>query len=83
MTNLEDAALPTTTPEERKRLLSFVICGGGPTGIEMAAEIFDVLNEEVGKYFPKLLRKEISVHVIQSRDHILNTYSEKISEYAG
>ena len=49
----------------------------------MAAEIFDVLNEEVGKYFPKLLRKEISVHVIQSRDHILNTYSEKISEYAG
>ncbi|TIA92319.1 hypothetical protein E3P99_00637 [Wallemia hederae] len=82
MQNLEAAALPTTSVEERKRLLSFVICGGGPTGIEMAAEIFDVLNEEVGKYFPKLLRKEISVHVIQSRDHILNTYSEKISEYA-
>ncbi|TIC65546.1 putative DNA topoisomerase [Wallemia mellicola] len=82
MQNLEAAALPTTSQEERKRLLSFVICGGGPTGIEMAAEIFDVLNEEVGKYFPKLLRKEISVHVIQSRDHILNTYSEKISEYA-
>lgn len=31
------ASLPTTTPEERKRLLSFVVCGGGPTGVEAAA----------------------------------------------
>src|SRR5579871_4146247 len=35
--NFETASLPTTTPEERKRLLSFVICGGGPTGVETAA----------------------------------------------
>jgi NADH dehydrogenase FAD-containing subunit len=32
--------------------------------------------------YPKLLGAEVKVHVIQSRDHILNTYSEKISEYA-
>lgn len=31
------ASLPTTTPDERKRLLSFVVCGGGPTGVETAA----------------------------------------------
>lgn len=31
---------------------------------------------------PKVLSEDISVHIIQSRDHILNTYSEKISEYA-
>jgi NADH dehydrogenase FAD-containing subunit len=35
--NFELASLPTTTPEDRKRLLSFVICGGGPTGVETAA----------------------------------------------
>ena len=35
--NFELASLPTTSPEERKRLLSFVICGGGPTGVETAA----------------------------------------------
>ena len=35
--NFEIASLPTTTPEERKRLLSFVVCGGGPTGVETAA----------------------------------------------
>ena len=31
------ASLPSTTEEERKRLLSFVVCGGGPTGVETAA----------------------------------------------
>ena len=80
--NLEIAALPTTTEEERKRLLSFVVCGGGPTGVETAAEISDMINEDVFDYFPKVLRAQAQVHLIQSREHILNTYSEKISEYA-
>ncbi|KAJ1022881.1 hypothetical protein NDA13_004931 [Ustilago tritici] len=80
--NLEVASLPTTTPEERKRLLSFVVCGGGPTGVETAAEISDMINEDVFDYFPKVLRAQAQVHLIQSREHILNTYSEKISEYA-
>lgn len=80
--NLEIASLPTTTPEERKRLLSFVVCGGGPTGVETAAEISDMINEDVFDYFPKILRSQAQVHLIQSREHILNTYSEKISEYA-
>ena len=35
--NFEMASLPSTTEEERKRLLSFVVCGGGPTGVETAA----------------------------------------------
>ena len=35
--NFEAASQPIITPEERKRLLSFVVCGGGPTGIETAA----------------------------------------------
>ena len=80
--NLEEACLPTTSDEERRRLLSFVVCGGGPTGVEFAAELFDLLNEDLGRNFPKLLRNEISVHVIQSRGHILNTYDEALSEYA-
>jgi NADH:ubiquinone reductase (H+-translocating) len=79
---MELACLPTTTDEERRRLLSFVICGGGPTGVEFAAELYDLLNEDLRKSFPKILRNEISVHVIQSRSHILNTYDEALSKYA-
>ncbi|CEP19644.1 hypothetical protein [Parasitella parasitica] len=80
--NVEKACLPTTSPEERKRLLSFVICGGGPTGVEFAAEMSDWINEDLVKWFPKLVREDISIHIIQSRDHILNTFDSKISEYA-
>ncbi|RFU73992.1 nadh dehydrogenase [Trichoderma arundinaceum] len=80
--NLELACLPTTSDEERKRLLSFVVSGGGPTGVEFAAELFDLLNEDLTRHFPRLLRNEISVHIIQSRGHILNTYDETVSKYA-
>ncbi|OOF98639.1 hypothetical protein ASPCADRAFT_204419 [Aspergillus carbonarius ITEM 5010] len=80
--NMELACLPTTSDEERKRLLSFVVCGGGPTGVEFAAELFDLLNEDLLHSFPKILRNEISVHIIQSRSHILNTYDEALSRYA-
>lgn len=79
---MELACLPTTSDEERKRLLSFVVCGGGPTGVEFAAELFDLLNEDLLYSFPKILRNEISVHIIQSRSHILNTYDEALSKYA-
>ncbi|KAJ7047122.1 hypothetical protein C8F04DRAFT_1062771 [Mycena alexandri] len=82
MDNFEAASLPTTSPEERKRLLSFVVCGGGPTGVETAAEIYDFCQEDIMAYYPKICREEVSIHVIQSREHILNTYSEAISNYA-
>jgi len=82
MHNFELACLPTTSDEERKRLLSFVVSGGGPTGVEFAAELFDLLNEDLTLHFPRLLRNEISVHLIQSRSHILNTYDEQVSRYA-
>ncbi|KIW64284.1 hypothetical protein PV04_09230 [Phialophora macrospora] len=80
--NLELACLPTTTDEERRRLLSFVVSGGGPTGVEFAAELYDMLNEDLLYSFPRILRNEVSVHVIQSRGHILNTYDEALSIYA-
>jgi len=82
MDRFEQAVVPTVTDEERRRLLSFVVCGGGPTGVEFAAELWDMINEDLCDYFPKVLRNEVSVHIIQSRDHILNTYDKTISQYA-
>lgn len=82
LSNFEQACLPTTTDDERKQLLSFVVCGAGPTGVEVAAEIFDLINEDLPRLYPKILRQEVSIHIIQSRSHILNTYDSAISEYA-
>lgn len=48
--NFEEACLPSTSDEDRKRLLSFVVCGGGPTGVEFAAELSDMIHEDLARY---------------------------------
>lgn len=50
MDNFERACLPTTSEEERKELLSFVVAGGGPTGVEFASELFDMMQEDLSPY---------------------------------
>ena len=50
MDNFEKACLPTTTDEERKQLLSFVVAGGGPTGVEFASEVYDMMQEDLTPY---------------------------------
>jgi NADH:ubiquinone reductase (non-electrogenic) len=45
--NLERASLPHVLKEEQKRLLSFLVVGGGPTGVEVAAELQDFLVHDV------------------------------------
>lgn len=80
--NFETAAQPTCSEEERQRLLSFVVCGGGPTGVELAAEIYDLLKEDFSKNYPTALLNYASVHIVQSRGSILNTYDADIAKYA-
>ncbi|KAJ3417017.1 hypothetical protein HDV05_007499 [Chytridiales sp. JEL 0842] len=75
----EEAALPTVSDEERKRLLTFVIAGGGPTGVEFAAELHDFVKEDLATYYPNL---PVNLTVVQGSDHILNTYAKSISEMA-
>lgn len=50
MDNFEKACLPMTTDEERKELLSFVVAGGGPTGVEFASELADMIQEDLIPY---------------------------------
>lgn len=82
MDNFELASLPTVSVEEKKKLLHFVIVGGGPTGVEVAAEIADLVRDDLIHLFPELCQKYVHVSLVQSGDHILNTYDEKISIYA-
>ncbi|KAI3439031.1 hypothetical protein D9Q98_001441 [Chlorella vulgaris] len=76
----ERAALPQTTPEERRKLLSFVIVGGGPTGVEVAAELHDLITEDLVKLYPDEVR-DASIRVIELMDHVLSMYDRAISQY--
>ncbi|KAJ2786575.1 hypothetical protein GGI15_001413 [Coemansia interrupta] len=82
MANFERAALPTTAADEKQRLLTFVVCGGGPTGCEFAAELYDFLAEDLRHYFPRSIQDLVRVVIVQSQDHILNMMDSVISEFA-
>ena len=62
-------------------MLSVVVVGGGPTGVEFAAEMHDFLTEDVPKLYPSV-KDKVSITLVQSADHILNTYDRRISAYA-
>ena len=53
-------------------MLSFVIVGGGPTGVEVAAELYDMIESDLSKIYPKLA-KEAVISVIELQDHVLST----------
>ena len=44
LNNFELSTQPGTSAEESKRLLHFVIVGGGPTGVEFGAELYDFIK---------------------------------------
>lgn len=72
MINLfERASLPSISVEEKKKLLSFVVVGGGPTGVEFAAELHDFVHEDLCKLYPSLIN-HVKITLLEAGDHILN-----------
>lgn len=72
-------------PEERKRLLTFVIAGGNYAGIEVATELVDHLNRLAEREYPGILRDEIKVVVAHGGDVILpelNAHYPELVRYA-
>ncbi len=65
----------------RRKLLHFVVVGGGPTGVEYAAELHDLIHEDLSRLYPSL-EKDATITVVQSADHILNSFDRRISDYA-
>ncbi|KAJ0053738.1 hypothetical protein Pint_02165 [Pistacia integerrima] len=77
----EKAVLPGLSEEERKTNLHFVVVGGGPTGVEFAAELHDYIQEDLVKLYP-LVKDLVKITIIQSGDHILNSFDQRISSFA-
>ena len=67
----ERANLPTLSDEERKRILQFVIVGGGPTGVEFAAELHDFVSEDIVKLYPQF-KDLVKITLLEAGEHILN-----------
>jgi putative oxidoreductase len=71
----EDAA-------EREALLTFLIVGGGPTGVELAGAIAELARFGMDKEFRRFDPASARVILVQSAPRILPTFSEKLSAVA-
>lgn len=74
------ADLPRLPPEEIRRRLTFVVCGGGPTGVEVAAEIDDLVDHELRRSYPDLA-PQARVVVVEALGRLLTSFDEALAEY--
>lgn len=70
-----------TEPVERQRLLTFIVGGGGFSGVECIAELHDFLRTALPAY-RTLKMSEVRVMLLQSADRILPELSESLAAYA-
>jgi len=71
----EDAAL-------RRKLLTFVVVGGGPTGVEMAGAMAEVANETLKLDFREIDPRASRIVLIEAGPRILPALPENLSNYA-
>jgi NADH:ubiquinone reductase (H+-translocating) len=65
-----------------KGALNFVLVGGGPTGVEMAGCLGDMVTHILHEEYPRLPLDQVGVHVIDLGANLLNGFSEKAQKYA-
>ena len=74
-----EEAVNQTDPERQKALLTFVVVGGGSTGVEVAAELADLLHT-ARRTFASLPAPEVVL--VHSRAHVLAEFGERLGRYA-
>ena len=78
---LEKASLPNTTRQRARELLHIAIVGGGPTGIEMAAELQDLAGHELRDLYPEVAGS-VRISIYDVAPNILGAYERRLHEYA-
>ena len=78
---LEKASLPNCPIERKKELLHIAIVGGGPTGVEMTAELDDLAHNELKDLYPEVA-EYLRISIYDVAPNILAAYDRKLYEYA-
>lgn len=77
-----EAAEVESNPERRREWLTFVIVGGGPTGVELAGAIGEIANETLKEDFHHINPEESQILIVDASPHVLQTYPEDLAASA-
>ena len=78
---LERASI-ATDHERKKQLLSFVVIGAGPTGVEVAGAIGEMKRYIIPREYPELEKEDLKILIVEGTDRVLRTMSEDASRHA-
>ncbi len=67
----------------RRKHLTFVIVGGGPTGVEMAGAIAELARQTLRRDFRTIDPADAKVILVENSDRVLEHFAEKLSKRAG
>jgi len=71
-----------TDPDTRKALLTFVLIGGGPTGVELAGAIIELARTTLRQDFRTIHPEDARVLLIEGGPRVLPNFRESLSTYA-
>ena len=77
-----ERAAKSPDPETRRRLLTYAIVGGGPTGVEFAGALAELLRGPLKRDFPKLDFREPRVVLLEGSGRLLPSMPERLGRYA-
>jgi len=77
-----EQALSTTNQEALEEMLTFVIVGGGATGVELAGALADMKKTILPKDYPELDFSKMKIHLVDASPRLLAGMSEKASANA-
>ncbi len=77
-----ERAVAESDPAARQALMTFVVVGGGPTGVELCGAIAELIHQVLRKDYPTLDTADARVILVEALDRILSTFPERLQRSA-
>ena len=77
-----EKAAGTRDPDLRKRALTFVVIGGGATGVEYAGALIELIKGPLVKDYPEIDFRQVRLILLEGADTLLSVLPQELGEYA-
>ncbi|HEX8255421.1 MAG TPA: NAD(P)/FAD-dependent oxidoreductase [Thermoanaerobaculia bacterium] len=77
-----EAAERESDPEKQREMLTFVVIGAGPTGVELAGALSEIARQTMVRDFRNIHPESARIILLEGRERVLPVYPESLSEKA-